>query len=308
MTAATAFWRTDLTQPRLNRAARDWHAAYFAAIKNYGMDAVAAFSTELMNADPSSSVGIAQRYFDGTPVVLNTPSIQTNFSPTAQAYWTQIYLDVAGLQNSAGLVPYLQSGEVQWWYFASTNVSMPFYDAYTQQQFTAKYGVAMQKILNNTTDPAPFPNEVAFLPTLVGAYTAAIRSTLQQAFPECRYEVLYPTDVNNTALNKLINYPSSDWTPANLTCLKTESFGFTGGYDLVNCTMSMNTSAAKGFPNSQRAHLVGVGDAWSAWLKEVDIAQSQGLESVVLFALDQYCLVGYAPPPFVNSTSSSRQG
>ncbi len=70
----------------------------------------------------------------------------------------------------------------------------------------------------------------------------------------------------------------------------------------------MNTSAAKGFPNSQRSHLVGISDAWSAWLKEVDIAESQGLETVVLFALDQYCLIGYPPPPFVNSTSSSRQG
>jgi len=114
--------------------------------------------------------------------------------------------------------------------------------------------------------------------------------------------------VNNYPLNALINYPSTDWTPANLTCLKTESFSFTGSYDLVSCTMSMNTSAAKGFPNSQRAHLIGISDAWSAWLKEADIAQSQGLETVVLFALDQYCLIGYPPPPFVNSTRSSRQG
>jgi hypothetical protein len=306
--AATAFWRTDLTLPQLNRAARDWHAAYFAAIKSYGMDAVASFSTELMNADPSLSVGMAQRYFDGTPVVLNTPSIQTNFSPTALSYWRPVYLHVAGLQNTAGLVPYLQAGEVQWWYFPSTNVSMPFYDAYTQRQFTAQYGVSLQDIVTNAADPTAYPNEVAFLPTLIGAYTAAIRSALQAAYPGCRFEVLYPTDTNNTPLNMLINYPSADWTPANLTCLKTESFGFTGSYNLVNCTMSMSTSAAKGFPNSQRAHLVGIGDAWSAWLKEADIAQSQGLETVVLFALDQYCLIGYPPPPFVNSTSSSRQG
>jgi hypothetical protein len=235
-----------------------------------------------MNADPSLSVGMAQRYFDGTPVVLNTPSIQTNFSPTALSYWQPVYLHVAGLQNTAGLVPYLQAGEVQWWYFPSTNVSMPFYDAYTQRQFTAQYGVSLQDIVTN--------------------------AALQAAYPGCRFEVLYPTDTNNTPLNMLINYPSADWTPANLTCLKTESFGFTGSYNLVNCTMSMSTSAAKGFPNSQRAHLVGIGDAWSAWLKEADIAQSQGLETVVLFALDQYCLIGYPPPPFVNSTSSSRQG
>lgn len=307
--AAASFWRTDLTAvPRINRAARDWHAAYFAAIQGYGMDVVASFSTELGNGDPSSAVGIAQEYFNGTPVVLNTPSIQTNFSPTCLTYWTQVYLDIAALQSAAGLVPYLQSGEVQWWYFSSTNVSMPFYDAYTQQQFTATYGVPMQDILTNTANPASYPNEVAFLPLLIGAYTYAIRTALRQAYPGCRYEVLYPTDTNDTPLNTLINYPSNDWTPQNLTCLKTESFGFTSGYDLVNCTMSMNTSAVKGFTNPQRAHLVGISDAWSAWLKEVDIAQSQGLETVVLFALDQYCLIGYPPPPFVNSTKSSMQG
>jgi hypothetical protein len=307
MTAAS-FWRTDLTAlPRIDRAARDWHTAFFAAIKSYGMDAVAAFSTELMNGDPSAAVGIAQRYPDGKPAVLNTPAIQTNFSPTCLAFWTQVYLDMASLQSDAGISPYLQSGEVQWWYFPS-DAGMPFYDAYTQQQFAAKYGVPMQVIRNNSVDPSGFPNEVAFLPSLIGAYTGAIRSALRQAFPPCRYEVLYPTDVNNTPLNSLVNYPATDWTQANLTCLKTESFGFTGGYDLVNCTMSMNTSAVKGFPNPQRSHLVGIGDSWSAWLKEVDIAQSNGLESVVLFALDQYCLIGYPPPPFVNSTHTSRQG
>lgn len=309
LTNTADFWRTDLNAvPRINRAARDWHAAYFTAIKSYGMDAVASFSTELLNGDPSASLGIAQRYFDGTPVVLNTPSIQTNFSPTSLAYWQRVYLEMAGLQNAAGLVPYLQFGEVQWWYFPSTNISMPFYDAYTQQQFTTKYGVPMHNIVTNNADPAAYPNEVAFLPTLIGAYTAAIRSALQASYPGCRFEVLYPTDTNDTALNSLINYPSADWTAANLTCLKTESFGFTGSCNLVNCTRSMSTSASKGFPNSQRAHLVGIGDAWSAWLKEADIAQSQGLETVVLFALDQYCLIGYPPPPFVNSTSSLRQG
>jgi hypothetical protein len=70
----------------------------------------------------------------------------------------------------------------------------------------------------------------------------------------------------------------------------------------------MSLSAAKGFPNPQRSHLVGIGDSWTAWMKEIDIAQSQGLESVVLFALDQYCLIGHPPPPFVKSIRSQRQG
>jgi hypothetical protein len=313
VTNSAQFWKTDLNLiPRINRAARDWHLAFFAALKGYGLDAVASFSTELGNGEPALSAGIAQRYPDGTPVTLNTPAIQTNFSPTALGYWKQVYLDMAALQASAGLTPYLQSGEVQWWYFQkdfpTLGGGMTFYDAYTQQQFQAKYGVAMGVISSNTADPATFPNETAFLPTLIGAYTAAIRGALKMRYPNCRYEVLYPNDVNDFSLTLAINYPADDWTPANLDCLKTESFGFTGDMNLVECTYSMNVSAAKGFPSPKRSHLVGISDIRSCWMKEIDIAQSQGLESVVLFALDQYCLIGYPPPPFVKSTGSRRQG
>jgi hypothetical protein len=308
--AAAQFWRTDLTAtPRLNRAARDWHAAYYHALNNYGLDVVAAFSTELMNVDPAPATKMAQRYPDGSAVVLNTPAIQTNFSPIALQYWTQVYLDMAGLQQAAGLIPYLQSGEVQWWYFPKPDVGMTFYDAFTKQQFAAQYGVAIQTITTNDPDNLdPYANEIAFLPTLIGNYTAYLRGALQTQFPNCRYEVLYPNDVNATSLNRLINYPSEDWTPGNLTCLKTESFGFTGGRDLDSSTQSMSLGAAKGFLNTQRSHLVGIGDAWTAWTKEVDVAQSQGLESVVLFALDQYCLIGYPPAPFVKLVRSQRQG
>jgi len=308
--AAAQFWRTDLTaNPRLNRAARDWHAAYFRALKRYGLDAVAAFSTELMNVDPSPTTKMAQRYPDDTAVVLNTPAIQTNFSPIALQYWTQVYLDMASLQEAAGLTPYLQSGEVQWWYFPKAGVGMTFYDAFTRQQFIAQFGVAMQTITTNNPDNlGPYTNEIAFLPTLIGNYTAALRGALQTPYPGCRYEVLYPNDVNATSLNQLINYASNDWTPDKLTCLKTESFGFTGGHDLDNSTQSMSLGVTKGFLNTQRSHLVGIGDAWTAWTREVDLAQSQGLESVVLFALDQYCLIGYSPAPFVKLVRSQRQG
>ena len=187
---------------------------------------------------------------------MNTPAVQTNFSPASRAYWTQVYLDIAKLQNQAGLVPYLQSGEVQWWYFPKTGVGMPFYDAYSQSQFLAEYGVPMQTILTNDGDPADYPNEVVFLPGLIASHTAAIRGALQSQFPNCRFEVLYPTDTNSTAFNTLINFAATDWTPQNLDCLKTECFGFTGGRDLVNAGSSISFPATKGFPNTQRSHLV----------------------------------------------------
>jgi len=165
----------------------------------------------------------------------------------------------------------------------------------------------MGTITSNTVDPSAFPNETAFLPTVIGNYTSAIRTAVLAQYPNCRFEVLYPTDTNNTSLNQVVNYPSSDWTPNNLTCLKTESFTFTSSNNLDQSAYSIGISASKGFASPQRSHLIGISSAYNAWGKEVDLAQAQGLESIVLFALDQYCLIGYPPPPFVTSTRTSRQ-
>ena len=306
--ATADYWRTDLSaSPTINRAARDWHSAYFQALKGYGIDVVTSFSTELLNGDPNPATGIVQQYPDGTPVVLNTPAVQTNFSPTSIAFWTQNYLQIASLQNMAGLQPYLQFGEVQWWYFPNA-AGMPFYDGYTTEQFQAKYGVAMQIIPSNTSDPSAYPNEMIFLPGLIGSYTSAIRNAVLTQFPTARFEVLYPTDTNDTSLNQIVNFAGPDWTPSNLTSLKTESFSFTAANNLDRSNYSIGVSAAKGFPTSQRSHLVGIGSAWNAWGKEIDLAQAAGLESIVLFALDQYCLIGYPQPPFVNTNRAVRQG
>ena len=51
-----------------------------------------------------------------------------------------------------------------------------------------------------------------------------------------------------------------------------------------------------GFPPSQCSHLVGIGDYTTPWAKEQRLALGESLESVVLFALDQFCLIGYGLP------------
>ncbi len=83
-------WFTDTAAlPRLNRAARDWHRAYFGALDALGIEATAALSMELSHGDPTLTAGIAQRYPDSAPVLLNTPSLQTNFSPASLDFWKQ---------------------------------------------------------------------------------------------------------------------------------------------------------------------------------------------------------------------------
>jgi hypothetical protein len=290
-------WRTDLeATPRLNRAARDWTLSFVTALHGYGIDVITSFSMELGNGDPSAAAGIAQRYPSQNPVLLSTPSLQTNFSPTSIAFWQQAYQDMAGIQTAAGLIPYLQFGEVQWWYFPDDGSGMPFYDAFTTSSFQTQYGRAMTVVTTNMVDPSTIPQEASFLPGLIGAFTTQVISYVRSAYPNCRFEVLYPIDVNNTSLNQVTNYPRSVWTSANLNCLKTESFTYTYNRNLDLSRTSIEAGAAFGFLPAQRSHLVGISDPSTAWLKEVRIAEGYGFESVVLFALDQLCLIGYSLP------------
>jgi hypothetical protein len=302
-------WYTDLeVVPRMNRAARDWSQSYFTALVGYGFDATASFSMELGNGDPSAGAGIAQVYPDNVAVIVSTPALQTNFSPTSAAFWQQVYLDMATVLTAAGLTPYLQFGEVQWWYFPDDGSGMPFYDAYTTSTFEAQYGQPMAVITSNTVDPTTVPQEAVFLPGLIGNFTAQMRSFVRATYPTCRFEVLYPPDVNAFPLTSVINYPTTDWIPANLNCLKTESFTYTYDRNLDMAVESMDSVDVYGFTPSERSHLVGVSDPSTAWLKEVRLAQAKGFESVVLFALDQMCLVGYSLPLSTGMHRSARLG
>jgi hypothetical protein len=288
-------WLTDLgATPRLNRAVRDWSRSYYRALHSYGIDVAAAFSMELRHGDDSLSAGIAQRYLAG-PCWLNTPALQTNFGPAATDFWRQVHLDMATVMSEAGVSPYLQFGEVQWWYFGDGE-SMPFYDAYTTQAFAAAYGRPMRTIPSQNADPAQFPEECAFLPTMIGQFTQAVMSYVRQTYPATRFEVLYPPDVNDTALNGIINFPKDHWTSGNLDCLKTENFTFTGNRNLNKARDSINLPSTLGFPPSKSSHLVGIGDYTTPWNKERRLAAGAAMESVVLFALDQICLVGCSLP------------
>jgi hypothetical protein len=300
-------WRTDTEAgQKLNRAARDWSRGYYAALDVYDIEVAAAFSLELQHGDDSVEAGMAQRYADGGACWLNTPALQTNFSPTSANFWKQVHLEMATVMDEAGVPPFLQLGEVQWWYFPTrwdgvagqwvSAGSMPFYDEYTTTTFQTTYNRLMHVFSSNQEDPSPHPEETAFLPTLIGNFTATVMNHVRGTYSDCRFEVLYPTDVNDSALNRLVNYSDAEWTPAKLDCLKTESFSYTFARNLDLSRASMDFSATKSFPRTKRSHLVGISDYTTAWLKETRLAQSENIESVVLFALDQFCLIGYPVP------------
>jgi hypothetical protein len=289
-------WRTDTAASvKLNRAARDWNRTFFEALKGYEIPVTAAFSMELQHGDDSPQAHLAQRYPNGDAVWLNTPALQTNFGPESTAFWQGVYSEMAELMESAGVPPYVQFGEVQWWYFAGGS-GMPFYDSYTTATFQARYGRPMAAILSQNADPNSFPDECTFLPQLIGEFTSAVMAHVRQSYPNARFEVLYPPDVNDTALNQLVNYPRAHWTPDILDSLKTENFTYTGDRDLNKALASIQLPMQLGFGRSQSSHLVGIGEYTTPWSKEQRMAVGEQLDSVVLFALDQFCLIGYQLP------------
>ncbi len=302
-------WYTDLgSVPRVNRAARDWGRSFIKAMKSYGIAVASAFSMELQHGDPSAAVGIAQRYPSQNPVLLNTPALQTNFSPTSLTYWKQVYLDMATVTAEAGQTPYLQFGEVQWWYFPYDGSGMPFHDAYSTATFAAAYGRSMHVFADQFSSPVPYPEEMQFLSGLIGNFTDQIIQYVRGTYPAARFEVLYPPDVNDTPLNTAVNFPAGAWTPAKLECLKTENFTYTGNRDMNRAKDSIKLPAQLGFPRDKTSHLIGIGDYTTPWAREVRACKAEGMESVVLFALDQFCLIGYPTPLEKGARRSTRQG
>jgi hypothetical protein len=119
---------------------------------------------------------------------------------------------------------------------------------------------------------------------------------VRQTHADARFEVLYPPDVNDTALNRLVNFPHTHWTPSSLDSLKTENFTYTGDRDLNKALASIQLPVGLGFTRAQSSHLVGIGEYTTPWAQEQRLATGAQLDSVVLFALDQFCLIGYQLP------------
>ena len=71
---------------------------------------------------------------------------------------------------------------------------------------------------------------------------------------------------------------------------------FTGDRNLDKARNSIELPMQLGFARSQSSHLVGIGDYTTPWAKEHRLALGESIESVVLFALDQFCLIGYRLP------------
>lgn len=134
-------WQIDTSAASpINFPVARWQADLFEGVQAAGLLITTSFSMELVNppddgtvantwiarfGDPKNTAVQTQTDFSGLFSSQCAPvSNLTNFQKAA-------YLQMAGLQNAAGLTPWLQFGEFVWWYFSfSQNVPVG-YAAYT---------------------------------------------------------------------------------------------------------------------------------------------------------------------------------
>ena len=184
---------------------------------------------------------------------------------------------------------------------------MTFYDDYTTATFAATYARSLPVFLDGNALPSAYPQECAFLAGLIGSFTDSIMDFVRQTLCECPIRGVVSARRNEAPLNGGVNLPRSNWTPSKIDCLKTENFTFTGDRDLNKAERPSRCLSNSDF-RRKSAHLIGIGDYTTPWQKESRMAHGARLASVVLFALDQFCLIGYAPPPDLGSSAQSVHG
>lgn len=188
----------------------------FAELLANEMTSITAFSQELVLPpdNPPSTVWV-QRYPDGQSVETatgfgNKNSSHCAFAPPFRDYTKKAYEETVGLMEAAGLTAPVQFGEVLRWYFANAS-GMAFHDAYTTSRFQTQHGRPLHTFLPSNDDPSVNGDvDANFLRQTVKDHVDAIRTCVVASYPNAKFEVLWPLDVNdpNTGrLNRYINLP-----------------------------------------------------------------------------------------------------
>jgi hypothetical protein len=304
-----------------------WHAA--------GASGSGAWLITVLDADHfslttevSNSGGYTPAVGDATYIELQTS--QCCFNPaTVTAFLAACYVQAASIMSAAGLTPWLQFGEVLWWFFNwCTNTSdgqhieagMAYYDANTSAAAQAALGRALAMFSHATDDPSINGYADAnFLRARIKAHIDGIRVAVLAVVPGAQFELLWPYDVNYPTqnaygvggqLNRYVNLPIEyqQQSGSGLNRLKMEalSFGsqernFAKAYE----AMTFPWTAPMAWTRATSAYLIpwfNGGCPWDReWLAVSDAAVNPSW--IGFWAIDHLCSFGWPLPlPVRHST------
>lgn len=289
-------------------------SGYVISINNSG-----AYTITVTDADHFTLVGSASV---GDVIRVQLQTSQINFNPaTVTTYIGNCYLQLAGLLSA----PYLQFGEVGWWFFPGLSPTdtrgMAFYDAYTADAANTTLGRALASFVSPNDDPSVNSYADAnFLQDQIETHIHTIAQLVLGSFAGAKFSMLWPNDVNwqpyyNTSpmslppiggqLNYYINIPGDYKQGAgisDLNRLDVEALAWGTTYrTLDNAKVSMSLSVEQtpewGWSFSDIRYFIPWQNGGCPWQAEyLQTTQFVDLVNLIFWAFDHLILFSWKLP------------
>lgn len=252
----------------------------------------------------------------GDQIFADLQTSQCNFNPsTTTPYFASQYKQAAQVIAALGIQPWLQFGEILWWFFTGgATATMAYYDAYTSARATAILGRSLYVFTNPNDDPATNGYQDSnLLRGMLQTHLATCRSTVQSAVPTARFEILWPDDVNwptayenvtypyliGGALNRYVNLPDSLLTIGGvIDRWKTEALAWGSTYlsiDNAQTAIEMVQQFTT-WPRNQGRYLVPWNTSNALWRQEFPLSVailSSASTNINLWAIDHAILFSW---------------
>lgn len=202
--------------------------------------------------------------------------------------------------------------------------SMAYYDSVTAGAAQAALGRPLYKFTCQDDDPAVNGgSDVTFLANQLKSHIDAIRTDVLAHYPNAKFELLYPNDVNNPIcysgefvpspqggrLNAAVNLPVEWKTKAGsgFDRLKVEALSWSATYhrlDLAEEAILFALSPPMSWGQADLAYLVPWFNGSCPWAAEFHLAASRGISLINFWAYDHLAMMSWQVP-FPTSTKRS---
>jgi hypothetical protein len=242
-----------------------------------------------------------------------------NGCTSANGLWSITVID-----DTTFSIPAVSNGE---WTNSGTvrGGSMAYYDAVTHTAAQSALGRPLYKFTCQADDPTVNGGADAdFLASRLKAHVDSIRSSVLAQFPNAKFEILYPNDVNNPVcllgpgvsysqggpLNAAVNLPPQWYQQpgSGLDSFKVEALSWGATYlnmNLAHQAIVFALTSPMDWSTSQVAYLIPWFNGTCPWPREFLLAISRGLSIVNFWAYDHLALMSW-PVPFPPSRENSR--
>jgi hypothetical protein len=195
--------------------------------------------------------------------------------------------------------------------------SMAYYDPVTAAAAQSALGRPLYKFTCQDDDPSVNgAADVSFLAARLKSHVDAIRTAVLAQYPDAKFEILYPNDVNNPVcllgpgvqfpqggrLNAAVNLPPEWQTKAGsgLDRFKVEALSWGATYlhmDLAHQAIVFALTNSMSWDAADVAYLVPWFNGTCPWPREFALASTRGLGLINLWAYDHLALMSW-PLPF----------